>query len=245
METAAGGVTAADLGRSLATPRFRAGRLFYPGLAVAMLLVVFAGFAPTYYLKPAFGTRALPALFHVHGAAFTSWMLLLIVQTLLVAAGRTPLHRRLGVAGGVLAALMTALAWFMSIDLGRRATDAASLGFMIVPIATVFVFPALVGAALWWRAFPATHKRLMMIATMELIPAGIGRLPGIGALGPLGFFGGADLPLIAMLIHDRVTTGRFHPATLWGGAFLIASQLLRAVAGGTDTWLAMARWIIA
>ena len=245
MDSAAGGVATANLGRKAAAPRLRSARLFYPGLAVAMFVIVFAGFAPTYYLKSAYGTRELPLLFHVHGAAFTAWMLLLIVQTSLVAAGRTPLHRRLGVAGGVLAASMTVLALLMAIDNGRRATNDTSLGFMIVPMGTVVVFPALVGAALWWRRNPATHKRLMMIATMELIAAGVGRLPAVGALGPLGFFGGADLPLIALLIHDRATTGRVHPATLWGGAFLIASQVARIAAGGSPAWLAAARWLIA
>ena len=32
-------------------------RLFYTGMAVVFLLVVFAGFARSYYLKPYFGTR--------------------------------------------------------------------------------------------------------------------------------------------------------------------------------------------
>ena len=245
MESAAGGVVAADLGRPIAAPRVRGARLFYPALSVAMLAVVFVGFAPSYYLKAAYGTKPLPLLFHVHGAAFTSWMLLLIVQSALVASGRTPLHRRLGVAGGWLAAIMTVLAWMMAIDGGRRATNDASLGFMIVPMGTVVVFPALVGAALMWRRFPATHKRLMMIATTELLSAGVGRLPGVGGLGPLGFFGGTDLVLVALLIHDRATMGRFHKATLWGGALLIASQVLRIVVGGTGAWLTVARWLTA
>jgi hypothetical protein len=246
MESAAGGTLAADLARPLATPRVRRARLFYPGLALAMLAVVFVGFAPTYYLKGAFGSRSLPLLFHVHGAAFTAWMLLLVAQTALVASGRTPLHRRLGVAGGGLAAIMMVLAWLMAIGMAQRAgTDEASLRFVIVPVATIVVFPLLVGAALVWRRFPATHKRLMMIATAELMSAGIGRLPGLGAFGPLGFFGGTDLAIVALLIHDRVTTGRFHPATIWGGLFLIASQGLRVVIAGTDGWLSVARWIAA
>jgi hypothetical protein len=36
------------------------------------------------------------------------------------------------------------------------------------------VFPVLVGAALHWRRQPATHKRLRMIATAELLTAGVG-----------------------------------------------------------------------
>ena len=244
MESIAGGTLAADRGRPLVAPRVQRARLFYPGLALAMFAVVFVGFAPTYYLKGVFGSRPLPLLFHVHGAAFTAWMLLLVAQTALVASGRTSLHRRLGVAGGALAAAMMVLAWLMAVGMARRAgTDDASLRFVIVPVATILVFPLLVGAALVWRRFPATHKRLMIIATAELISAGVGRLPGLGAFGPLGFFGGTDLVIIALLIHDRATMGRFHSATIWGGVFLVASQGLRVVIAGTDAWLSVTRWI--
>ena len=86
MESAAGGALAADLGRPIVAARARRARLFYPGLALAMLAVVFVGFAPSYYLKGAIGSRPLPLLFHVHGAAFTAWMLLLVTQAALVAS---------------------------------------------------------------------------------------------------------------------------------------------------------------
>jgi hypothetical protein len=65
-----------------------------------------AGFARTYYLKFAFGTPALPWLLHVHGALMTSWFALFFVQVNLIAARRVVLHRRLGVAGAVLAGLI-------------------------------------------------------------------------------------------------------------------------------------------
>jgi hypothetical protein len=244
--TTAGGATTAEFGRTVVKTRSQ-GRLFFTLLPAAMFLVVIVGFAPTYYLKTAFGTPALPVLYHVHGAAFTAWMLLLILQPALVASGRTPLHRKLGVVGGVLAAVMTVLAFFVAIDLGRRGGGPPGVppaGFTAVTLFTVVVFPAFVGAALWWRQFPATHKRLMMIATMELLPAGVGRWPGVADLGPLGFFGGADLALIALLVYDRVTTGRFHRATVWGGALLVASQVVRVVLAFNEGWQAFARSLI-
>ena len=110
-------------------------------------------------------------------------------------------------------------------------------------LATVVVFPAFVAAALWWRQFPATHKRLMMIATMELLRR-CRPLAGRGGLGPLGFFGGADLALVALLVYDRVTTGRFHRATVWGGALLVASQVVRVVLAFNEGWQAFARCLI-
>lgn len=238
--------TATTVSQTVAKTRSQ-GRVFFTLLPVAMLIAVIVGFAPTYYLKTAFGTPPLPVLYHVHGAAFTAWMLLLILQPALIASGRTPLHRKLGVAGGVLAAAMTVLAYLVAIDLARRGGGAPGVppaGFTAVTLATVVIFPAFVGAALLWRQFPATHKRLMMIATMELLPAGVGRWPGVADLGPPGFFGGADLALIALLVYDRVTLGRFHRATVWGGAILVASQVARVVLAFNEGWQAFARSLV-
>ena len=81
-------------------------RLFYLGMALAILITVFAGFSRSYFLKARFGTLPLSLLLHVHGLVFTSWILLFLAQTTLVAARRTDIHRRIGVLGGVLAALL-------------------------------------------------------------------------------------------------------------------------------------------
>ena len=51
------------------------------------------------YLKSIFPTPSFPMLFHVHGALFTAWMLLFVLQATLVAARRTSLHRRIGLIG--------------------------------------------------------------------------------------------------------------------------------------------------
>ena len=126
-----------------------------------MAVAVFVGFAPTYYLKTAYGTAALSPLYHVHGFLFSLWMVLLIAQAALVAARRINLHRRLGIVGGVLATVMVPTALAVAIDLGRRGAappGVPPLSFLAVPLATVIVFPALVGAALAWRRQPETHK---------------------------------------------------------------------------------------
>ena len=78
-------------------------RKFFSGMALAALLTVVAGFAPSYFFKSHFGGPQLAPLLHVHGALFTAWMVLFLAQALLVTARRTDLHRRLGVAGFLLA----------------------------------------------------------------------------------------------------------------------------------------------
>jgi hypothetical protein len=220
-------------------------RWFFSGIAVAAAVAVFAGFAPTYFLK-ADGTPALSSLLHVHGFAFTSWIALLLVQTRLVAVKRTDLHQRLGVAGGVLAAAMTILAYLVSIDAARRGSTIPGLtpqAFMVIPFATVLVFPSLVGAALVLRRRTDVHKRLMLIATTDLLSAAVARLPGVNALAPIGFFAVTDLFVVALVAYDVLTLRRIHPATLCGGAFLIGAQLLRIGIANTEPWLLFAGWL--
>src|SRR4029077_3329174 len=82
-------------------------RSFYAGMAIVIAAAVFLGFARTFYLRGylplPLGAGPLSPLLVVHGVLNTSWFALFTVQTLLVARGRTDIHRRLGVLGAVLA----------------------------------------------------------------------------------------------------------------------------------------------
>jgi hypothetical protein len=223
-------------------------RVFFSGMAIALTLIAFVGFAPSYYLKAHFhAPPELTPLLHWHGAAFTLWMVLLVAQTSLVASGRIAIHRKLGVAGVLLAACMIVLGGMVAIT---RAAEGAlgppgipPLVFLSVPLVGLVVFAALLGAAIYFRRRPDFHKRLMLIATMELITAAIARWPGVLPLGPLGFFGLTDLLIVVIAIYDYLTRGRIHAATLWGGLFLVVSQPARLFISGTQTWQAIAVWL--
>ena len=57
-------------------PVRRSARVFHTAMAVAFLLTAFAGFAPTYFLRGLSTRPPLSPLLHVHGMAFTSWLVL-------------------------------------------------------------------------------------------------------------------------------------------------------------------------
>jgi len=232
----------------------RSERLFFGGMAVALLITVFAGFSPTYYLRGTFGAPELTPSLLAHGSAFSAWMVLLVVQTSLVAANRTDIHRRLGVAGAGLGVLMMVLGAYVAISRVAAGVTVSPPGVtplqgLALPLATMVVFPVLLGSALWFRKRSDIHKRLVLIATLDLVTAAVGRLPGIFiplgpiALGPVGLFGVTDLFVGAVAVYDWRSRGRIHPATLWGGLFLIVSQPLRLLIGATPAWQSFAGWL--
>ena len=107
----------------------------------------------------------------------------------------------------------------------------------------MLLFASFVGLAIAKRGESQAHKRWMLLASLNLITAAIARWPGVITIGaPPLFFGLTDLFLVALVIWDRVSRGRVHPATKWGGLLIVASQPLRLVASGTAAWLAFARW---
>jgi len=68
---------------------------FFAVMSVIIALPVFAGFSRTYFLKGLFGAQTLTPFFHLHGVVFTSWILLFVIRSALVRAGRTDIYRRL------------------------------------------------------------------------------------------------------------------------------------------------------
>ena len=217
--------------------------LFYTGMSIASVVTVFVGFAPTYYLKGYFGAARLTPLVHVHGVVFTSWILLFFAQTVLIARHRIGLHRRLGVAGAGLAALVVVVGLTTAVGFARRnvATGGAgTLAFLAIPFGDMFVFAILTTAGILYRRRPEMHKRLMLVATISILGAAISRWPfAIMQTGPVPFFVVTDLFVLAGVCYDLVSRRRIHSAYVWGGLLLLISQPIRLAVGNTYTWLAL------
>ena len=224
-------------------------RRFYTGMAIAILAVVFVGFARSFFLRPWFPDHPAPPerFFTVHGLAFAAWIVLLVTQASFVRAGRVDLHRKLGMAGAGLALAMLVLGVWGALIAAKRSTGFVDipvppLQFLIVPFADLLLFATFVAYAIARRGDPQAHKRAMLLATISILGAAVARLPGLAALGPPAFFGLTDLFIVAIGGWDWRTRGRLHPVTLWGGLALIVSQPLRLAVMGTEGWLAFARW---
>jgi hypothetical protein len=229
-------------------------RAFYSGMAILMALSVFVGFAPTFYLRSYFGAPAtvsgsvtLTPLAQVHGAVFTCWVLLFIVQTTLVANRRVAVHRRMGVAGAVLAAIMVVVGASTAIAAAAKGAAPGGidpLAFLAIPLFDMILFAGFVTAAVRSRRNKEAHKRLMLLAYVSIIVAAVARMPGVATFGPLVFFGLSLLFVVFGMIYDFVTRRRVHPVYLWGGALLAASVPLRLAISGPPAWRAFAEFLV-
>jgi len=219
-------------------------RLFFTGMALASALTLYLGFLPSYFHRSA-ELPSLTPLYQLHGALFTAWIALLIAQTVLIAGRRPDIHRALGVAGVVLAAAVFVVGVAVSVETLRRNGGPPSgdpRKFFAIPIGDIIVFGALVGAAVVQRRRPQTHKRLMLLATISLLTAAVGRgLRQLGMGGAPNLFIGTDLFVLVLVLYDLGSRGRIHPATLWGGAMVVGLKpLLYYALSGTPAWLALA-----
>jgi FtsH-binding integral membrane protein len=221
--------------------RGQSDRVFFTGMALATTLAVFVGFSPSYFLRSA-ALAPLTPLYQVHGLLFTTWMLLIIVQTSLVAGRRTDIHRRVGVAGAVLAAAVFLMGVMVSIETLRRNGGPAGIDprtFFAIPLGDMIVFGVLVTAGIVFRQHADTHKRLLLLATISVVTAGVARFfVTIGMPGPLGLFLGTDVFVLVLVVYDFALRGRLHPATLWGGALVVVFKPMLLAVAFTPAWLA-------
>ncbi len=224
-------------------------RRFNTGMAFAMLISVLLGFSRSFFLRPLFPDHQSPSepIFYLHGVIFTTWIILFVVQVSLIGKAKVQLHRKIGPYGGVLALAMVVFGIWAALTAAARpegfvGIPVPGLQFLAVPFFDMILFPAFVSFAFIWRHRLQSHKRLMLLATLNLITAAIARWPIIGTLGPLAFFGITDLFIVALAIWDIRSNGRIHPVTLWGGLVIIISQPLRLIVSSTAIWMSFAQW---
>jgi hypothetical protein len=217
-------------------------------MALLILATVFVGFARTYFLAGVFRAPLPNLLIHIHGAVFSSWILLLIVQTALVSAGRVDIHRRLGLVGFGLACLMVTLGVLAASNSLARNFSPPGSGFdprtfYAIPIGDMLIFATLVFFAYRARFNPAAHKRLILIATISLMDAPTGRPPFTVITGR-PFFESTFVVIFMLLLvaYDLWSTRKVHRATIWAGLFVVIAEQLRVPFGNTTGWHSFATW---
>ncbi len=230
-------------------PSRTADRIFFSVMPFVMMAMVLYGFARTYFLVGMVAAPLPNKLIHIHGAAFTSWMILLIVQTALVSTKHVKWHMTLGLYGFGLACAMLVLGTLAAVDALRRGEHVLGLDaqtFFIIPVTGMLLFGVLVFFAYRLRRNTEAHKRLILIATMALMDAAIGRWqhPAILQRVPPT----QDLVMLALLltlvVFDLFNLHRVSKYTLWGGVFVMAVHLVRVPLGLTPAWHGLVRHLL-
>ncbi len=220
-------------------------------MSVVAAAVIVTGFANTYGPKVFAGSAPVSPVIHLHAALFACWLALFITQTLLVVRGHVQAHMRLGAVGLVLAGLMLAsggAAAVLSARAGHKGIPGVEFptreGFLLLNVASVCVFSALVAAGWWWRRRPQAHKRLMLAATVAgLMPPGISRLPGVAGHDE-AIAGLAVAFLLVGPVYDLATRRRIHPAY---AALVLSILIVPPVVlqlSGTEGWRGVAAWMM-
>lgn len=232
-------------------------------VSLILLIILAAAFTRSFYLRPLFDGPELPSHLVVHGVVLSLWFLWLCGQTTLVAIGRRDVHRRAGWVGAALAVavVVTGVVAILGVVPGVIARG-ESIQENMQLFAGVFwgnggilvAFAVLVAMAIALRRRSASHKRLMLLASISITPPAthrVGLLPFLQALdsreaNALVFaVAGLLVLLLSLVLYDVVALRRLHPVTAWGvpgsfAWFLVCIFVIPGTALGETT----AEWLV-
>jgi hypothetical protein len=190
---------------------------------------------------------------------------LLQAQTWLMATGRSALHMKLGIAGVVRAAALVAVGFILAPTMYYETWNALASAppearaklqellsikedILLLQLRIGILFPLFLAIGIRARRGNAgLHKRMMILATVMALPAGIARIPWLPTTmpaSPLSVDLYTVLAVSPMLVWDVVRNHSLHRAYwIWFAVtipFAVAVNLL----WDTPAWHATARQIM-
>jgi hypothetical protein len=210
--------------RSRRAPRKLHG--YFIGFVVIFAAIVLTGFSRTFFLPMARGTLSKPLVVHIHGLFFFAWTGLLG-----------------SVAGWLVLPMLllgTIVATRDTVHDYYAGDGNAALSFYYGELADLAMFGLLAGGAMLLRHRPEYHKRWVILGSLGLIGAAIGRIPEISS-----FFLYNYLCLIASVAaYDLASRRALHPATVIGAAVLLLLGLSEEPIGNSAFWLRTAHHLL-
>ena len=241
---------------------------FFFWVSILLLAFVVIGFSPTLYLRPVFDVQPIPGYLYVHGAVLTAWFVWLVVQTSMVRSRHIAIHRKLGIAGVVLAVAVCFAGPMASIGVVSRVASlgvdfnsdmsvaAPQLGVEGVTVirfvsgvfwhntASILVFAGFIAAAVLFRRDIETHKRLMVLASISIIGPALARISRIPVLGGEdGPFGTIVVLTIcaALLARDLIVRRQPHFVSVIGIGVLMLLDLIATRVSGSGVGISIVR----
>ncbi len=216
-------------------------RVFFGGMAVLLCVIVFIGFSPTYF-RAGIVRAPLPSpILHVHGAIFTLWMLLFLIQAALISAKRVAWHRSLGIIAFCLPPIMIVLGFIAAVDAIHRGVQIGPLDPYVssaIPLIGIAWFAVIIFAAWQTRRRPDAHKRLILLSTIALSDAALGRFPWarMGFSPAAGAVTGLGILILLLIAYDLFSLRRIHRTTLWAAPITFIVGAFAVPIGMTPAW---------
>jgi hypothetical protein len=238
----------AILGTALhARARLPRDQRFHAGMAWLLVAVAVVGFAPRSFAIVSGTMPSPPLVVHLHAAVMASWAALLAVQATLTLAGRRDLHRRVGQLALIVAPAV--LLMLVVVTVVRQNAAAGTPGGPVVnnihflQIRAMVMFPLFfVWAWRSRRSDPQMHPRMMLLATLMLLDAGIARMGWLPFnTFPLHYLAVHVYLLLLMvppIVFDLATRGRVHRAWIIGLALMLPWVIATELVWNTPWWRA-------
>ncbi len=216
-------------------------RTFFSCMAVLLCVVVYIGFSPTYFRAGMLRAPLPSPILHVHGAVFTLWMAIFLVQSALISARRVAWHRSFGTVAFCLPPVMVVLGLMAAVDALHRGVRIGPLDpatSFAIPLLGIICFAIVIYAAWRTRRKPDIHKRLVLLATIGLTEAAFGRFPWerMGFPPAAGAVTGIGVLLLLVIAYDLVSLHRIHRATLWAAPLIFVVSAFAVPLGMTAVW---------
>ena len=252
------------------TPRAHAiDRWIFVGMAVWFIVIVLTGFIPDSIMKVGMvqsGARPpFPIVMHMHAVLMGSFLLLLLAQTTLMATGHKAYHMQLGLLAFVLAPALVIVGFVLAPTMYHETWNALQTApeakrgalqdllsikdnILLLQMRIGILFPALLAIGIRARGANAgLHKRMMILATVIPLPAGIDRiawLPTTLPASPIATDLYTMLAVSPMFAWDVIRNRGVHRAYwIWLAAFLPFSVAVN-ILWDTPAWHATARQIM-
>jgi hypothetical protein len=214
-------------------------RYFYLCMSLVMAGLVVWGFSRTVDRNLVHANPTRPWLLWMHAAAFSTWVILFIAQSVLVRVRKVSIHRFLGWFGAGLATVMVPLGVRVAVVMTRfdisvlhqKDVDA----FLSIPFLDMIVFGTCMGLAVYWRRRADYHRRLVFIATCCLMDAAVGRFDFI--FNNNLFYPALDLLMVLGMLRDWVVDERVHKVYRYALPPMIVLQTL-----GVYMWRVNPAW---
>ena len=173
-------------------------------------------------------SRQNQLLLWFHGAVFSAWIALFVAQSALVRVRKVRVHRTLGWFGAALAATMVVSGLIVSVVMLRfevtvmHRTHAAV--FLSVLWCDMIIFGGCMALAIYFRKRPEVHRRLVFMASCQLMQAAFVRFHYIGYHDL--FYPALDLLIVAGVVRDLIVDGRVNKVYQYVFPAIIVLQAL-------------------